>query len=142
MSVLDPDGESLVSNIPSMDYPLVFNKYGTYTVSYTVKDERDNSLTQRFLLIVRDTEAPTITLKGNYKDTYTGSVTILNAEVKDNFEASPKLVIFVENIDDNEREFVNPGDKVNLEKGEYNIIYYAFDSEGNTSRLVKHITVK
>jgi len=141
MSITDPDGESIVNNIPAIEYPLVFNKYGTYTISYSTKDERDNNLTQRFLLIVRDEEAPTITLKGNYKDSYKGAVTILDAEVKDNFDASPKLVIFIENID-NRREVVKAGDKVTLEKGEYNIIYYAFDSEGNTSRLVKHITIK
>ena len=40
------------------------------------------------------------------------------------------------------RTFVSPNQMVLLEKGTYKIVYYAFDSEGNSSRLVREIVVK
>lgn len=141
MSILDSDGEKIVSKVAANQYPLTFNKYGSYSVTYNFKDARDNGGTLNYVLVSRDTTPPTIKLLGEYKKVYNGVFKIIDAFVKDNYDTNPKLSVTIGDAND-KRTFVSPNQMVLLEKGTYKIVYYAFDSEGNSSRLVREIIVK
>lgn len=141
MSIIDSDGEYIINKAPSNQYPLVFSKYGSYSIVYNFKDARDNGSTSRYILVARDSTPPTITLDKEYSESYKGSVKIISATVKDNYDTEPTLSISIADTN-GKRTFVSANEKVSLEKGYYEIIYYASDKEGNSSRLVRKIEIK
>ena len=141
MSVNDPNGDAIVSRVNSQSIPLTFNDYGSYTITYNFKDARDNSSTSRYILVVRDTTAPTINLQGNYESTYSGSVRIIPASIVDDSDPNPTLHIYVRD-ENNKRYIVQPEEEVKLDKGNYEIIYYAYDIDGNSAHLSFPIRIK
>ncbi len=143
MSVMDPNGNYLIKNVPSQSYRLYFDLFGSYTVSYTFYDSKGNGGTVRYIFAVMDQEAPVITLDGEYKDTYKTSdkITVISASVTDNYDKNPTLRVYLRHPN-GELKAVTVGQKLSLEKGSYTIIYYAFDLDHNISRISKAFIVK
>ena len=97
-----------------------------------MSDQNNNSSTKTYTFTVLDQEAPTLSVNGNYKDTYTGEVEVLEYSVSDNISEGLKSKVFLEYKDMHMVE-VKPKDKLNLENGKYAIIYFVKDNDGNTA---------
>ena len=109
------------------------SKLGTYYVKYNVSDAAGNKATEKKrTVIVRDTKAPTITLKGNKTNTVEvgGTFTDLGVTVTDAFEGDISNKVTVS------------GDAVKTNVvGTYTIKYNAKDTSGNKATEVTR-TVK
>ena len=132
MTVKKPDGKALLNRVAPQEYSFVCDKPGRYVVSYMMSDQNNNSSTKTYTFTVLDQEAPTLSVNGNYKDTYTGEVEVLEYSVSDNISEGLKSKVFLEYKDMHMVE-VKPKDKLNLENGKYAIIYFVKDNDGNTA---------
>lgn len=132
MTVRTPDGEVLSGANPH-EYKLAFSKAGKYIVSYAVSDRNRNSTVYEFVYRVLDKQASEIELSGSYSKSYSGKVKVLAATVSDNNDnLSSKAVSYIMlEKQDLTYSVVAAGDTLELAKGKYAIVYYAFDSDGN-----------
>ncbi len=132
MTVRTPDGEVLSGANPH-EYKLAFSKAGKYIVSYAVSDRNRNSTVYEFVYRVLDKQAPEIELSGSYSKSYSGKVKVLAATVSDNNDnlGSKAVSYIMLEKQDLTYSVVAAGDTLELSKGKYAIVYYAFDSDGN-----------
>lgn len=132
MTVRTPDGEVLSGANPQ-EYKLAFSKAGKYIVSYAVSDRNRNSTVYEFVYRVLDKQAPEIELSGSYSKSYSGKVKVLAATVSDNNDNSDSKAVSYIMLEKQDLTYsvVAAGDTLELAKGKYAIVYYAFDSDGN-----------
>ena len=132
MTVRTPDGEVLSGANPH-EYKLAFSKAGKYIVSYAVSDRNRNSTVYEFVYRVLDKQAPEIELSGSYSKSYSGKVKVLAATVSDNNDNSGSKAVSYIMLEKQDLTYsvVAAGDTLELAKGKYAIVYYAFDSDGN-----------
>ncbi|MFC2114564.1 immunoglobulin-like domain-containing protein [Bacteroidota bacterium] len=116
----------------------VTNKLGSFTYTYTVIDESGNSSYIEYTINVVDTEAPVISLEGNYvinlcrfdkidEDNYT---------IKDNYDLN--LTLDVPKDGSYYKDY-----EVNMYWGFYTIIYNATDNSGNKAKqVVRYVNVQ
>ncbi len=132
MTVRTPDGDVL-SGVAPQEYKLNLSKAGKYTISYAVSDRNRNSTVYEFIYRVLDKQAPEIKLDGQYSKSYSGKVKVLTATVSDNNDDSDKKAVSYIMLEKQDLKYsvVTAGDTLNLSKGKYAIVYYAFDSDGN-----------
>ncbi len=143
MTVQTPDGTQL-SSVAPQEYELVLSKPGKYVVSYAVTDKNRNSFTYEFVYRVLDTEPPVITVNGEYQKTYSGKVKVVGASVSDNCdtaESKTGLYILLANPDLT-YDILSEGQTLNLTKGQYAIVYFAMDTDGNTTLVRYEFEVK
>lgn len=132
MTVRTPDGDVL-SGVNPQEYKLNFSKAGKYVISYAVSDRNRNSTVYEFVYRVLDKQAPEIKLDGSYAKSYSGKVKVLAATVSDNNDDSDNKAVSYVMLEKSDLTYtvVAVGDTLDLKKGKYAIVYYAFDSDGN-----------
>ncbi|MBQ8428992.1 MAG: hypothetical protein IJX30_02735 [Clostridia bacterium] len=141
ISVMTPSGEYLLRNATTDEYTFTASEYGIYYVSYSVRDSKGNRDTLNYLIVVSDDVAPTLTIEGSYQTEYKSKVKICSATAMDNVDGELPVTIWIEKTDKTTRE-VQAGETVSLEKGNYKIVYYAMDENGNFAVKRFEILVK
>ena len=131
VEIVDSEGNDLTSQV-QVSGSVDTTKVGKYIVEYTLTDENGEKFgLRRYVFVVKNT-APTITLKGSSSlETYLGK------EFTD-----PGYTAF----DREDREYISSkvtiSGNLNLAKaGEYEIVYTVTDSAGETSTVIRDITV-
>lgn len=132
MTVRTPDGD-ILSGANPQEYKLNFSKAGKYVISYAVSDRNRNSTVYEFVYRVLDKQAPEIKLDGSYAKSYSGKVKVLAATVSDNNDNSDNNAVSYVMLEKSDLTYsvVAADDTLELSKGKYAIVYYAFDSDGN-----------
>lgn len=146
-SLLSPDGKTYVKDIDgielkgvpaSREYTVKFEEYGNYIVTYTAKDCFGKGGNQKGVYIkVIDHVAPVIEIVGN-KETV-GNVgkeyTIADIKITDNCSLENQITSYA--VYEFNGIYVTITDRkfIPKEKGEYRIIYYAFDAMSNYSSI-------
>lgn len=144
------DGIELKNVDASVDYEIVMDAYGKYsvTVETTELNWRYSNVSYfEYAVEVVDGDAPIIEFKGKFKDTLRvgNTLTIPKFEVTDGHSAQDKIsvMIVITNpkgmpiyLYDNERSIVCEY------KGEYKICIYAYDEAGNLAVFETTVTVK
>jgi len=109
--------------------PLDVNVTGSYTIAYEVYDKSGNKAYKERVIVVQDTELPTITLNGAdtvYVDVLTSYVE-QNATAKDNYDNSPAVII-TGNVD-------------TAVLGNYSVQYCVTDIEGNGPVCISRVVI-
>ena len=123
---------------------IVFPGVGTYLLKYDLENISDGTKSvETAVLRLLDVQAPQLFLQGAYPDDLVkgDSVEILSASVYDNSgeNLTATYKVFFKDADITDK--VKDG-KIELDGGEYSIIYYATDSAGNQGELITKIIVK
>ena len=129
-SVTDNSGESLNVDIDSSSVDV--NTLGSYNVSYYAEDSSGNNVTVIRTVIVQDTTSPVITLNGNSSIVIerTDNYSDKGATAWDNYDG---------NLTDNITIIYND---VNTDVvGNYSVVYYVKDSNGNNATAVRNVEV-
>lgn len=133
------------------DYQVRLDKFGTYTITYKYSDQAysfgeasPNKLTVSEVVYVNDNEAPVITIDGVSPTTielanYNEEVTIHNYKVEDQSEVTMSIYAFspMGGIVD----IINNKFKANY-VGDWKIVYFAVDANGNVSSASYTVRVK
>lgn len=139
----DVDGKEL-SNIPvGESYKLALQEYGVYRVGYTATDWNDRAETTfSYVLEVVDAVPPVIILNGEVpaEATVGDTVSIPLARATDLLDGSCDVYAYFLRPDGSYRAY-NSGMTYEMQ-GDYTLIYYAFDTSGNTAKITYTISVK
>ena len=142
------DANVLLDGTQALDvaHTITFDGYGMYRVVYEYRDQFGNPSENVIVLYVNDRIAPTIVLEKGY-----GNGTIVNGKigetikvvgytVDDNFGADSVSVAIRALSPDNEMIVLQDMSFTANVKGEWKVLYYAADAEGNYS--VAYYTIK
>lgn len=122
---------------------LTLEKYGYYNVLYDATDSNGQTSQLRFILNVKDTIAPEITLAGEIPaEAYRGeTVSLPEASVQDNYSQA-QLYILVAAPDGSVSNLHGAYEFVPELSGTYTIVYYAADEDYNTAIIKQTTTVR
>ncbi len=145
VTVLAPDGSSVLSQVLDEAYTLSLSQYGRYTLYYETQEPLFTVKGSREIFIdVVDSVKPSITLDEELiKEATLGDVyTVVGGKVQDNVDSTVALRIVI--YDSNYRNsYVQAGDTYRfVVRGTHKIVYFATDAAGNTQRIVHEIEVK
>lgn len=117
------------------NHSFVADKYGQYTISYSVYDTAGRKQLYNFIITVPDDVAPTISVeKPNYKSVKIGdTVSIAKASATDNIDENVTVYVYVL-MPDHTTFALKGNDKYFVgQVGTYTVRYFAIDQAGNTS---------
>ena len=129
-----------------VSYAVTFNGYGMYRAVYEYRDQFGNPAENVVVLYVNDRVAPTLTLEKGYDDgTVVGGkvgekMTVVGYTVDDNFGKDGVSVVVRVISPDNMLVSLDDMGFTATKKGEWKVVYYATDAEGNYS--IVYYTVK
>jgi hypothetical protein len=144
--VVAPDGTYVTSeegvlldgkNSGDGAHTVKFTQYGVYIATYSYTDQSGNPVFYSLVLYVSDRVAPSIVLENGYNETTCvtvkkgASVTVAKYSVDDNL-GSDGVEVLVRVVKPNNEIVKVQGDKFTAtEKGEWTVVYYVSDKEGN-----------
>ena len=127
-------------------YSITFRGYGMYRAVYEYRDQFGNPAENVIVLYVNDRVAPTLTLENGYgngtvvQGKVGEKITVAGYTVDDNFGKDGVSVIVRAVSPDNVMVLLDNMSFTATKKGEWKVVYYASDAEGNYS--VVYYTVK
>lgn len=154
--ILGPDDEYVMSNenvlldgSQPLDkaYTVTFDGYGMYRAVYEYRDQFGNPAENVIVLYVNDRIAPTISLSNGYGNgtvvngTVGEKITVASYTVDDNFDQDKISVVVRAISPDNELIALKDMSFTATKKGDWKVMYYATDAEGNYSVVYYTIRV-
>ena len=151
--MLDPNGNYVVAQDGTVlnaacdftkTYSVVLNVYGTYKVNYYYEDNCGNSANVFYLISVVDETKPTLTINGisdKHVTAKLGSdVTVQEYTAQDNLSSSDKIRTYILICTPKGEMYQLSGNTFSATlAGEYTVIYYCYDENGNYA--VEYYTV-
>ncbi|MBO4594574.1 MAG: hypothetical protein J5697_02600, partial [Clostridia bacterium] len=126
------------------EYTVLFAEYGNYTVKYAAKDCFGKTRNQSFFIKVVDHVPPVIEFTGSYVKSGTAGqeITVAGVSVTE-LESDPSKVEYYVFVAHNGiYRLVEDGKFTPTEAGEYKVICYAVDANGNYSENTYVVNVK
>ena len=149
MTVTSPDGSIVTSEdgtvldgiSPNGMYSFRLAEYGRYVVTLTAKDSSGRSRNMSFIYTVIDEVPPEIDFSAKQTEAKAGkTVKVSAATAKDNIDGAVEVFTFAVAPDGC---VFTVGDSFVADlRGEYQVIYMAFDSQGNTATEMYTVTVR
>ena len=124
-------------------YRFVAEEYGSYEISVYAMDGNWNSFVYTISFTVEATEAPTLTVNGEFESSYEvgKNLSVPSATATD--YGGKELRVYVYLIDSCGRYHdLSNGEYVLDESGKYTVVYYTYDEFGNYAKREFKITVK
>lgn len=119
-------------------------KVGTYTIRYQATDENNKVTTDEYYYYSIDQIAPTLTVSKTVVETLkVGSTIVLpSAKATDNLEGDLPVYVYIRFLRDMDMIELKTGNRFTFTKtGEYEIRYFACDSDYNYVEYVMRVTV-
>lgn len=143
------DGTALDRVIPSKEYFAKLSQYGTYTVTYTAKEEgweTNNSFSLNYIFYVMDEIAPEIVFSGEFQTTAKVGETLVIPDftVSDNHSAVEEITVVKSVYNPLGKLILLSGDTnaiVCQHAGEYEFRILVVDAVGNTTLYKAVVTV-
>lgn len=130
--VVSQEGVTLNEVDASGEYTVKFDKYGTYTIKLTYKDELNNYGSKVFTATVRDFEAPVIEIDKTVQEEKVGSkIKVREYTVKDNIDEQKDVETFVVIIAPMGISYYVEDEFTVQTKGTYTVIVTAKDKSNN-----------
>ena len=141
--ITDTSGNIMKNLSCNSEYEFIVSEYGTYVISYLVKDAKNRQQGYTYVITVVDKTAPVITTDMQAKTVALGDkVTFASAKAVDNVDGNVAVYMYL--IAPNYRIYDLSGEACFYikEKGSYIVRYMAMDSEGNVAYKDFDIVVK
>ena len=141
--ITDLSGRVMKNATCTEEYSFIANEYGTYIITYLVKDTANRKQGGTYTVHVVDMTAPVISTEmKNGKATLGDKINFAKATATDNLDGEVQVYVYVIcpnyqalDLNDNDCFYAR-------EKGAYIVRYMAFDSEGNTTYKDYEIVVE
>ena len=152
MSAEGPDGSYLLStdgimleDVEVQQYKIKLDAIGSYIMTYTAYDSANRRSTFSYIVMVLDREAPVIKVTSDISKSYSLGETVYlsGATATDNVTEDLEVKVYVETRNGVMFEVKNQNGYAfkPLSVGEYKIIYWAVDEQGNMGTYTFTITV-
>lgn len=138
------DGVLLDGTVPAnVDYVVKLESFGNYNIVYSAMDKTENPTVRRMTVVVLDTVAPEVTVKGNLSDAKVGEEYTFNKyDVSDNLEIE-ELRTGIVVISEQGTQYNVKGGKFTFgSAGVWTVRIYAIDTAGNIGYSDYEITVR
>ena len=130
---------------PTEEKLITADKVGTYTIIVTPTDAGNKSQPYRFIYKTVDETAPVLTVEKTIIDEIDNGTTILvpNATATDNVDAECKVYVYITKLETGKVYEVAMGETFQFTiTGNYQLRYFAYDSDYNCAEYVMNIKVK
>ena len=143
-TVKDPNGEVVVSSANvrlenltdlSQSHEITLDVYGSYLISYLIKDAAGNLTAYEYGIAVVDEVAPAVSLNSHATAVYCGkAITLASLKIKDDISSPENCKIFkYVQTSDGQRVSVKGKSYTPAKAGEYQVWYYVYDEKGNVT---------
>lgn len=129
------DGKKIISDVRAENGLEFFvDEYGTYLIVYNAEDSSGNTVTRRFRIVVRDKDAPALTVLGDVAtEKSQGDILKIPDAVAQDLNGKATLRIFMISPTGAMTEISQIKEYQLQNEGRYTLLYYAYDEVYNVS---------